>query len=88
MVMASATALIAQLDEEKAASNTPATGTAWNLYTPSATVGTPYPTTRTPTEYDLYNQSYWHQRDYNRMHQNQRAENARQDWNRFMYGRP
>ncbi len=51
-------------------------------YTPSATFGTPYPTTRAPTEWDLRSQSYWHQRDYNRMHNAWREEDRRYDWNR------
>ncbi len=68
--------------------STSLTGTgAWTSYTPSTTFGTPYPTTRAPTESDLRNQSYWNQRNYNRMHETWRAEDSRQDWNRRTYGR-
>ncbi len=64
------------------------TGTgAWTSYTPSATVGTPYPTTSAPTESDLRSQGYWNQRNYNRTHEIWCAEDPRQDWNRWMYGR-
>jgi hypothetical protein len=48
----------------------------------------PYPTTRAPTEADLWNRSYWNQRAYNYTHENWRAQDRRQDWNRWMYGSP
>lgn len=91
-LLAQCAALRAESNEGKSATDTPTTArpttytpvrTSASLYTPSATFGTPYPTSGAPTERDLRNQFYWHQRDYNRMQQN-----ARQDWNRWMYGRP
>ncbi|EFQ97397.1 hypothetical protein MGYG_00437 [Nannizzia gypsea CBS 118893] len=78
-VIARSQALLAELNEKNAAPGKPTTGTASTLSSPSAAT-----TARAPTEQDLRNQFHWHQQDYNRMHQNWRDQDARQDWNRWI----
>ncbi|KAK4237483.1 hypothetical protein C8A03DRAFT_34553 [Achaetomium macrosporum] len=91
-LLANADALMAEIDEDRKTRyaaetregswRSPSNPYAFDI--PRAT----YPTSSAPSESDLRNQSYSRQQDYNRTHQNWRAEDTRQDWNRWMYGRP